>query len=385
MGFAMAKIDYNFDLGNPRPRHGAEWERKVRIALLFGIVTVITGIVIYAIIPSRKPEKTVDDPTKHPEAVKQSDPTVPSTTGGASVDPLSPPPVDPHKGVVRTADGKSASGADVAGSPVVPPKKGEVVPGDPSPEIDRPQRDGTRNLAEEAALTKLLDAGDYRKFFAEAARAIAATPENSEARAGLGALLAAGRKKTWKSGGWKKLEPVHKVVSGNNLSILARKYHTTMSCIRLGNNLKNNNIRIGQKLHVFPGPWRISVSKKARLLTVYRKDAVFAVFPVGIGRQNTTPAGKFVISHRQYHPNYRDEQGRVFRYGDRNNPLGEARLMLALPTAPDRPYRGYGIHGTGDNASVGRSLSNGCIRMHNDDVTMLYYLLPERTPVEITE
>ena len=129
----MAKIDYNFDLGNPRPRHGAEWERKVRIALLFGIVTVITGIVIYAIIPSRKPGKTVEDPTKHPEAVKQPDPTVPSTTGEADVDPVSAPPVDPRKGVVRTADGKSASGADVAVSPIGLPKKGEVAPGDPSP------------------------------------------------------------------------------------------------------------------------------------------------------------------------------------------------------------------------------------------------------------
>ena len=61
MGSAMAKIDYNFDLGNPRPRHGAEWERKVRIALLFGIVTVITGIVIYAIILKKRIPKNMED------------------------------------------------------------------------------------------------------------------------------------------------------------------------------------------------------------------------------------------------------------------------------------------------------------------------------------
>ena len=381
----MAKIDYNFDLGNPRPhRNGMEWERKVRIALLFGIVTVITGIVIYAIVPSsRSPKKTVDNPVEHPAAGPdaQKDPI---STGARSIagnngGSVSVPVADPNPG------DKTAAGTSVAAPPAGVPKKGEVGPGDPPSELDRPRRSGPRNLAEEAALAKLLNAGDYRKFFDEAAKAVAAVPADSEARAGLGALLAAGRKKTWRSGEWKKLEPVHKVVSGNNISMLARKYHTTMSCIRYGNDLKNNNIRIGQRLHVIPGPWKLSVSRKARLLTVYRKGAVFAVFPVGIGRQNTTPAGKFVISHRQYHPSYRDEQGRVFKYGDGNNPLGEARLMLALPDAPDRPYRGYGIHGTGDNTSVGRSVSNGCIRMHNDDVTMLYYLLPERTPVEITE
>lgn len=198
----MAKIDYNFDLGNPRPRPGAEWERKVRIALLFGIVTIITGIVIYAIIPSRKPEKTVKDPTQHPEAVtkpaQQTDPTAVAPTpetGGKDVTPA--PPADPRQEIASTGGDKSESGqgAEIVKQPAGQPKKGEVVPGDLSPELDQPQRSGTRDLAGEAALTKLLDAGDYNKFFAEAARLVAATPADSEARAGLGALLAAGRKK----------------------------------------------------------------------------------------------------------------------------------------------------------------------------------------------
>ena len=75
----------------------------------------------------------------------------------------------------------------------------------------------------------------------------------------------------------------------------------------------------------------------------------------------------------------------ALKYGDPQNPLGTVFLALALPDKPDKPYRGYGIHGTADNNTVGRSLSNGCIRMHNDDVTMLFYLLPSGTPVEIIE
>ena len=146
---------------------------------------------------------------------------------------------------------------------------------------------------------------------------------------------------------------------------------------------------IGQQLKVVRGPWKVKIHKKARLMTVSRsvdnKETVFAVFSVGIGRKNSTPAGKFVICYRSYHPVYRDAQGRVFKYGHKNNPLGECFLALARPEAPAKPFRGYGIHGTADDASVGRSLSNGCVRMHNDDVTMLYYLLPAGTIVEITE
>ena len=38
-----------------------------------------------------------------------------------------------------------------------------------------------------------------------------------------------------------------------------------------------------------------------------------------------------------------------------------------------------------DDSSMGRSVSNGCIRMKNSDVEILYYLLPAMTPVEITD
>jgi hypothetical protein len=44
---------------------------------------------------------------------------------------------------------------------------------------------------------------------------------------------------------------------------------------------------------------------------------------------------------------------------------------------------GYAIHGTDQPESIGRSVSHGCIRMLNDDVTKLFSLVKVGTPVYI--
>jgi hypothetical protein len=46
-------------------------------------------------------------------------------------------------------------------------------------------------------------------------------------------------------------------------------------------------------------------------------------------------------------------------------------------------YRGYGIHGNNDPSSVGKSISLGCIRMYNYDVTELYSIVDIGTPVDV--
>jgi lipoprotein-anchoring transpeptidase ErfK/SrfK len=54
------------------------------------------------------------------------------------------------------------------------------------------------------------------------------------------------------------------------------------------------------------------------------------------------------------------------------------------------PRPGIGIHGyTGENGGMGRQVSNGCVRMLNDQVVELFHTLasPERAPtvVEVVE
>lgn len=48
------------------------------------------------------------------------------------------------------------------------------------------------------------------------------------------------------------------------------------------------------------------------------------------------------------------------------------------------PNGGYGIHGTNNPGSVGRAVSHGCVRMHNEDVIQVYQTVPLGTLVTIT-
>jgi lipoprotein-anchoring transpeptidase ErfK/SrfK len=59
--------------------------------------------------------------------------------------------------------------------------------------------------------------------------------------------------------------------------------------------------------------------------------------------------------------------------GGPNNPLGSRALYL-YRDGRDTLYR---IHGTTEPSSIGRSVSNGCIRMINEHVEDLF----ERVPV----
>lgn len=44
---------------------------------------------------------------------------------------------------------------------------------------------------------------------------------------------------------------------------------------------------------------------------------------------------------------------------------------------------GYAIHGTNRPETIGRSVSHGCVRMRNEDIAVLYEMVPVGTPVYI--
>ena len=80
----------------------------------------------------------------------------------------------------------------------------------------------------------------------------------------------------------------------------------------------------------------------------------------------------------------RREPQKYARYADGvpggiNNPLG-ARALYLYKNGRDTYYR---IHGTTQPWSIGRSVSNGCIRMINDHVVDLYNRVPLGTQVVV--
>jgi lipoprotein-anchoring transpeptidase ErfK/SrfK len=101
-------------------------------------------------------------------------------------------------------------------------------------------------------------------------------------------------------------------------------------------------------------------------------------FGVGLGKDDKTPEGRFTVETKKKNPDwYRG--GRVIPYGSPENQLGTR--WLGFKRTPQAA--GYGIHGTDRPDSIGKAVSEGCIRMRNEDVEELFEWVSEGTEVVI--
>ena len=169
----------------------------------------------------------------------------------------------------------------------------------------------------------------------------------------------------------------HIVQSGDSLIKLAKKYGTTVELIMKSNNLSGHTLHTGDRLRILNAPFIIEVSKSRNDLVVYMGVHVFKRYRVGTGQYSKTPTGNFKIVDKIQQPTWWRADGKAIPYGDTNNVLGTHWMSLDIP--------GYGIHGTWEPDTIGKQASAGCIRMHNEDVAELFMLVPEGTPVIISE
>ena len=411
----MAKIDYEFDQGNGRPdRTGM----RLRLAGIFIVVAALTCAIVYFLIPKSDGESPENLPTVPPveengslsgdeegAAPGEEKQNPVEIAPGAESELPQQPAEQPPSGTV-TQEGEEIPGVGEAAEttePIPPeegatllPEKGKPWIGDPI--IDRPDVPKTEIPADvkpslDAEFSRTETSLGEKEFAAAAgsARAIlenaSIIPYSSEWRQAAALLTEANLAAFETRVPLEGITVIHTVKPGESYSALAAKYRTTIDSIKHYNRVpeKDNVLRIGKKLLIHPGPWKIVVHKSARVLELYNRDAIYAVFDVGIGRLGKTPSASFVISSKLRNPDWYMPGGGVVKYGDPENPLGNYFLKLAPTGSPDRPLLGYGIHGTQDESDITRSLSNGCIRMRDADVSKLYIIVPARTPVEIVE
>jgi len=178
----------------------------------------------------------------------------------------------------------------------------------------------------------------------------------------------------------------HRIVAGDSLQKLAKLYNTTIEVIQRSNHMRpdDNNVMLDKVFRIYKGSWHITVSKKDYRLYLYDGDKLFKYYEIGIGKQGRTPLGKFHIIAKVAEPDWYSPHGKV-PYRDKDNPIGTRWMKLQPDEGVDQDLNGYGIHGTWDRDSIGKSRSNGCIRMLNEDVEELFDLIPHQTPVVITE
>ena len=175
---------------------------------------------------------------------------------------------------------------------------------------------------------------------------------------------------------------VHTIVSGDNLDRLARRNNTSVEAIAALNDIKDHNrIMLGYDLVILPGPWKAEIDLANCELFLFRNGNLFMIYKVGVGRDRLTPKGSFTISDRVVEPTWTVGNEEI-PFGDPRNVIGTRWMPLkASGTTP--PVDGIGIHGTSDDSTVGKSSSNGCIRLTNKEVEELYMLLPINAEVII--
>ncbi|MCH6267978.1 MULTISPECIES: L,D-transpeptidase [Neobacillus] len=128
-----------------------------------------------------------------------------------------------------------------------------------------------------------------------------------------------------------------------------------------------------------PGDPFVIVNKSNNELALISENRVQTVVSVGTGKtEEMTPEGLFTVTVKAKNPYYRrsDIPG-----GDPKNPLGSRWIGF---DARETDGRIYGIHGTNQPASVGKYVSQGCIRTQNEVITSLFPLIPLGTKILVT-
>ena len=170
---------------------------------------------------------------------------------------------------------------------------------------------------------------------------------------------------------------MHTVSAGENLYLIAKRYKTTVALIKRSNGLKDNKILPGMKLKVITGVFSIRIDKPNNLLALLLNDKVLKHFQVATGAPaSITPAGEFKVINKLENPTW-FKTGAVIRPGSPKNSLGTRWLGIDSP--------GYGIHGTIEPESIGKHVTSGCIRMGNEEVEILFDIIPTGTKVTITD
>jgi lipoprotein-anchoring transpeptidase ErfK/SrfK len=168
-----------------------------------------------------------------------------------------------------------------------------------------------------------------------------------------------------------KRKQSHKVKNGQSLWDFAAE-NTTIRAVQISNKIpiESSVIHVNQVLTFFGGNWEIKASKSNFGLQLLLDGKLFRYYPIGIGKDNRTPVGEFIIKGKKREPTWKG-----YPFGHPENVLGTR--WMRLTKISDGSNEGYGIHGTSAPESIGTASSLGCIRMKNEDVEELFNFIPD--------
>jgi len=120
----------------------------------------------------------------------------------------------------------------------------------------------------------------------------------------------------------------------------------------------------------------VIINIPSRMLELYSGNTLIKEYPITVGKPSTpTPLGSFTIINKEINPIWMPPGCDYIVLSGPNNPLGYRWIgFLDL----------YGIHGTNAPWAIGQAVSNGCIRMQEENVEELFEIVKYGTPVRVT-
>ena len=146
----------------------------------------------------------------------------------------------------------------------------------------------------------------------------------------------------------------------------------------------------GRTIKLLRGPFHAIISKSKFALYVYLQapdgQKIFVRRArVAVGKDDRTPPGAFRVSGKAKHvtwtppPSMAKKYKKPVPWGHKGYPLGKDGYFMSLRGAEPATsgVRGYGIHGTNAQWSIGKAASHGCIRVGDADIGPVWTLMTE--------
>lgn len=169
---------------------------------------------------------------------------------------------------------------------------------------------------------------------------------------------------------------LYEIKPQDTLTKIASQFKTTVELLKKSNNINDYKIFPGRKIKVWTAPFSAVVDKSQNILILKADEEIIKTYLVSTGINNSTPAGTFKIVNKLTNPTW-FKAGAILPSGSPENVLGTRWLGFDLA--------GYGIHGTNDPQSLGKQVTQGCVRMSNSDAEELYTIVPEGTEVTVVD
>ena len=139
-------------------------------------------------------------------------------------------------------------------------------------------------------------------------------------------------------------------------------------------------------------PGTVVVDTPARFLYHVMPGGRAMRYGVGIGRDGFAWGGRAIIAYKRKWPRWtppadmigRQPELEKYRYGMEpglNNPLG-ARALYIHKDGKDTLYR---LHGSGEEWTIGKAVSSGCVRLLSQDIIHLHDRVRDGSPIHVIQ